>query len=209
MEYIAYGPPDLEANVTALNAAEMQVLRCNTLDSVCFTSVLGKRVPNYLLSTCSQRALLLYPKLPKYTYIFGASAWWVYTGENPPQRLQVCANLVRSSWRSVDMVRRQLPASQYVQIAGVPCICLEYAALEMALHAGRAQGHEVILTACRYGANRSGLLTAFNYLRGRSRNSWLEQLINELVPATISISAPLRASGAAGGIDTVNLAHNC
>lgn len=69
MEYIAYGPPDLEANVTALNTTETQVLRCNTLDSVCFTSVLGKRVPNYLLSTCSQRALLLSPKLPKYTYI--------------------------------------------------------------------------------------------------------------------------------------------
>lgn len=207
MEYIAYGPPDLEANVTALNTTETQVLRCNTLDSVCFTSVLGKRVPNYLLSTCSQRALLLSPKLPKYTYIFGASAWWVYTGENPPQRLQVCANLVRSSWRSVDMVRRQLPASQYVQIAGVPCICLEHAALEMALHAGRAQGPEVILTACRYGANRSRLLTAFNYLRGRSRNGWLEQLINELLPAVIS-TRTLGTGSTAGRIDTVNLTHD-
>ena len=207
MEYIAYGPPDLEANVTALNTTETQVLRCNTLDSVCFTSVLGKRVPNYLLSTCSQRALLLSPKLPKYTYIFGASAWWVHTGENPPQRLQVCANLVRSSWRSVDMVRRQLPASQYVQIAGVPCICLEHAALEMALHAGRAQGPEVILTACRHGANRSRLLTAFNYLRGRSRNGWLEQLINELLPAVIS-TRTLGTGSTAGRIDTVNLAHD-
>ena len=177
MEYIAYGPPDLEANVTALNTTETQVLRCNTLDSVCFTSVLGKRVPNYLLSTCSQRALLLSPKLPKYTYIFGASAWWVHTGENPPQRLQVCANLVRSSWRSVDMVRR-------------------------------AQGPEVILTACRYGANRSGLLTAFNYLRGHSRNSWLEQLINELLPAIISNRA-IGTGGAASGIDAVDLTHNC
>ena len=105
------------------------------------------------------------------------------------------------------MVRRQLPASQYVQIAGVPCICLEHAALEMALHAGRAQGHEVILTACRYGASRSGLLTAFNYLRGHSRNSWLEQLINELLPAVISDRA-LRTGGAAGGIDAVNLTYD-
>jgi len=66
---------------------------------------------------------------------------------------------------------------------------------------------EIILTACRHGANRSGLLTAFNYLRGRSRNGWLEQLINELLPAVIS-TRTLGTGSAAGRIDTVNLAHD-
>ena len=81
MEYIAYGPPDLEANVTTLEAAETQVFRCDALDSVCLAAYLVNGYLIIYLTPARSGLLLLSPKLPKYTYIFGASAWWVHTGE--------------------------------------------------------------------------------------------------------------------------------
>ena len=140
--------------MSALPPQDMQVLRCDGLDSRLLVSVLGSLQPADLLHSVEGRMRAVATAMPCQGVLLASTALWVHVGGPPPGILEVCLPGGRRSRLSYLVTRRgRLPRCDTTVIDGVTCATIARAA-------------QAIMTARDHDVSRVQLLLTLNHCRG-------------------------------------------
>ena len=146
--------------MSALPPQDMQVLRCDGLDSRLLVSVLGSLQPADLLHSVEGRMRAVATAMPCQGVLLASTALWVHVGGPPPGILEVCLPGGRRSRLSYLVTRRgRLPRCDTTVIDGVTCATI--ARLGPPVDAVQA-----IMTARDHDVSRVQLLLTLNHCRG-------------------------------------------
>ncbi|MDO4900418.1 hypothetical protein [Actinomyces sp.] len=144
-------PGPVQPLLEAPEPPELTILRCHGLDERVLVDVLGRAIPADTLGAPPGRAAALAPQLPEGWVVSGRTALWVHTGGEPP----AAPELLRTA-----------DTNDVVILAGVTCLRLTRAVVDLARIAPPSTATDAVLRARRAGVTRRELEAALLARRG-------------------------------------------